>query len=190
MKKICCMLFGVIVIAVLSGCTGMINDSFRAVDDAWSIENQKRAEHQRNRKFNESYENVFEAVKKTYNYFDMPIDKFSIEKGFILSRNEAPKPLSKAQWESVREIENPKLSKVTSLITIEEKPKGQFVTIKATVKNDGNQTSVNLSYYLDMPEYEDMGYIPIKEAPPHAIKLMAEMFWAKLGENLAEGSQN
>lgn len=189
MKKIS-ILFGLFIFSMLSGCTGMINDSFRAVDNAWSIENQKQPKEQRSRNFKASYDDVFEAVKKTYNSLNMPIDKYSLEKGFILSRNEAPKPLSKSQWQRVQEVENPKLRKVTSLISIEENPKGQFVTIKSVVKNDGIQTSVNLSYFLDMPEYEDMGYIPIKEAPPYAVKLMTEMFWNKLNEHLTAEIDN
>lgn len=185
MKKIS-ILLGSLTILMLSGCTGMINDSFRAVDNAWSIENQQQAEQQRNRRFNSSYENIFEAVKKTYDDLNMPINKESLEKGYIISRNEAPKPLNRAQWEDVRKVENPKLEKITSLLSLPEKPEGQFVTIKSTIKRVESQTSVNLEYYLDMPEYEDMGYIPSKEAPPHAIKLMTEMFWKQLDNNLSE----
>lgn len=187
MNKIISILLGVVVISMLSGCTGMINDSFRKVDNAWLIENQQQAEKQRSRTFNENYTQVFKAVEMTYNDLNMLITKDSFEKGFVISRNEAPKPLTRTQWEEVRKIENPKLIKITSLISLAEKPEGQFVIIKSTIKKIGNQTSVELEYYLDMPEYEDMGYIPIKEAPPHAVKLMTEMYWDQLDTNLALG---
>jgi len=183
-------LLGLYYILLLTGCTGMINDSLRAVDTAWEIENQQQPEKLSNRIVNASYEDVFDAVKKTYNDLGMPIEKYSFEKGFIVSRNPVPKPLSKTQWESVREIENPKLKKITSLITLSEKPEGNFLITNFTLKKLGSQTDVNLSYYLDMQVLADMGYIPIKEAPPHAVKLVSEILWNKLDENLADGRED
>lgn len=170
----------------LSGCITIndINENFKKADTAWLLENQKLPEHQLKRTVNAPYEKVFSALKETFFALNMPISKQSIDKGFILSKNKAPNPLSPEQWAEVRGIENPKLSDISWMLTIAEEPEDQFVIIKASIKGDGNQSTISLDYYLEAPKLEDMGLIPMNQAPPHAVKIMTEMFWNKFNQKL------
>ena len=74
---------------------------------------------------------------------------------------------------------------VGSLMKLPKKSKGYFVTIRASVESANEQSVVSLDYYLEMPKYEDMGIIPSREAPPHAVTLMSELFLRQLNYNLA-----
>jgi predicted small secreted protein len=177
---------------LLSGCMTIegMNSDMRKIDTAWSLESQKYGAGQLHRLVSADYETTFNAVKKTFTDLQMSIDKVSTEKGFLISKNEAPKPLTITQWNEVRELENPKLSKIAGwMYSIPEHPKGQFVTIKASVKSVDNQSEISLDYFLEIPEYEDMGIIPPKHVAPHAVKLASEMFWKQLEANLAHTKQ-
>ena len=178
----------VALVFLLSGCISIegINEKFRTVDQAWSIENQSNEAEQRYYQANADFGTTYAALRNSFVDLDMPIDKESSVEGFVVSRNEAPHPLSLAQWEEVREIENPKMRElVGSLMSLPKKSVGYFVTIRASIEPAGNQSTVSLDYYLEMPKYEDMGIIPSREAPPHAVTLMSEMFWRQFEYNLA-----
>jgi hypothetical protein len=176
---------GFIIVVVLSGCVSMgdINNAFRDVDAAWEKENKKQAERLY-REVDSNYKSTFDAVEKTFNNLNMPIVKSSTDKGYIMSRTDAPKPLSNAQWAEVREIENPKLKNISWMLTLEEDPSDYIVTIGAQITKSKHKMEVTLNYYLEMPKYEDMGYIPSQQIPPHALVLMSDMFWKEFHKNI------
>ncbi len=185
------LIIGLLMLLTLTGCVSIdgMNSKFREVDNVWTIENQKLDAKYYHRTVDATYEVTFDAVIKTFNDLGLPVNKSSFEKGYVITRNAAPKPLSKEQWAEVREIENPKVKEISWMVEIQKNPKDQFVTIKASIENHGNQTDVNLDYYLDAPKYEDMGMIPPRQAPPHAVKLVSKMFWDKFEKNILNKEQ-
>lgn len=184
MKKLSSIM-GFFFIIVLSGCVSMsdVNNAFRDVDTAWEKENKKQIERL-HREVESNYKSTFDALETTFNNLNMPIIKSSIDKGYIMSRTDAPKPLSVLQWAEVRKIENPKLKNISWMMTLEENPSGYIITIKAQIFKLENRMNVTLEYYLEMPKYEDMGYIPSNQVPPHSLILMTEMFWDEFDKNL------
>jgi len=175
-----------VLITSLSGCITIndINQDLRKVDEVWLSEINKLPKSLLKRTINAPYNLAFLAVKKTFMSLNMPITKESSDKGFILSRNKSPNPLTPAQWDEVREMENDKLSEISWMISIAEEPDEQYVTIKAAIKELNDQSTISLSYYLDAPKMEDMGLVPMTQAPPHAVKLLANIFWKELDHNL------
>lgn len=178
----------IILLFFLSGCVSIdsINEKFRIVDAAWAVENQSKEAEQQHFAVNVDLDAAFAAVRQTFIDLDMPIDKESREDRYVVSRNESPHPLSLAQWEEVRQVENPKMRElVGSLMSLPKNSKGYFVTIRAAVETVNDGSVVSIDYYLEMPKYEDMGIIPSREAPPRAVTLMSKMFLNQLNYNLA-----
>ncbi len=171
---------------LLQGCITIndINQDLKKVDQVWLSEINKFPKDLLKRTVDTPYNKTFSAVKNTFIALNMPITKESVDKGFILSRNKSPKPLTSGQWAEVREAENDKLSEISWMITIAEEPEEQYVTIKASIKEVMNQSIISLSYYLDAPKMEDMGLVPMTQAPPHAVKILANLFWKELDKNL------
>jgi hypothetical protein len=180
-------LSALILILSLSGCVtieGMNADLLR-IDKAWDVEN-KAAIAQRSHLFNEDYNTSFKVVEQTLFDLRMPIVKSSVEKGFITSKNEAPTPLTLEQWKQVGKIENPKVSDVAGwMYSLPDDPKGQFVNTKVSIEATGNQTKISLDYFINIPEYDDMGLITPKNVPPLAEKLACEVFWKQLNKNFS-----
>ena len=114
----------------------------------------------------------------------MAIVKSSPEKGFVTSKNEAPTPLTNEQWQQVREVENPRMQNVSWMFSLPEDPKGQYVNTKVSIKSTGNQSTINLDYYINVPQYDDMGLVTPKNVAPLAEKLACESFWKQLDKNL------
>jgi predicted small secreted protein len=173
--------------ATLTGCMTVegMNADLARIDQAWEIDN-KAAIAQRQHVVNADYNTAFKVVEKTLTDLGMPIVKSSIEKGFVISKNEAPIPLTKEQWERVREVENPRMSDVAGwMYAIPEDPKGQFVNTKVSIESAGNQSTVSLDYYINVPQYDDMGLITPKNVAPLAEKLACESFWKQLDKNLS-----
>jgi hypothetical protein len=178
-------------IVYLSGCVTVngLNEDFRKIDAAWANESSKYEAEQRHHKVNAGFEVTFAAVKQTYDDLGMRIIKTSAEKGFIISKNIAPLPLTNEQWQEVREVENPKLEEMGFwLISIEDDPSDYVVTIKAEVKTQGDFSTVNLDYFIEVPTFEGTGLVAPQHAAPHAVKLMSEMFWQQLDDNLTHAN--
>ena len=183
LKKIW-VVFGALLIA---GCISLdsVNAKFRDVDTVWLVDNQQFIGEHFPYNVNADFQTTFDALKQAFWDLNMPIDKESPEDGYFLSRNKAPSPLSAAQWEEVRQVENPRLKEIAGwMMKLPEKSVGYFVTVKAMVKSRGESAEVSFDYYMEMPEYEDMGLIPSKQVAPHALKLVSEMIIAKLDENV------
>jgi hypothetical protein len=160
-----------------------MNAGLAKIDQAWDIDN-KAAVAQRRHVVNADYNTTFKAVEKTLADLNMPIVKSSPEKGFITSKNEAPIPLTPEQWKQVREVENPRMKKVSWMFSIPEDPKGQYVNTKVSIKSAGNQSIIDLDYYINVPKYDDMGLITPKNVAPLAEKLACESFWMTLDKNI------
>jgi uncharacterized lipoprotein len=175
-----------IVISTLTGCMTIdgMNADLSKIDQAWEIDNQA-AIAQRSHVVNADYNTTFRAVEKTLLDLNMSIAKSSTEKGFITSKNAAPTPLTREQWQLVQEVENPRMQRVAGwMYVLEDDPKDQFVNAKISIKSAGNQSTVNVDYYINAPKYDDMGLITPKNVPPLAEKLACEAFWNQLSKNL------
>jgi hypothetical protein len=173
-------------IVMLSGCMSIegMNADLARIDQAWEIDN-KAAIAQRRHVVNADYSTTFKAVEKTLSDLDMPIVKSSAEKGLLTSKNEAPTPLTKDQWQQVREIENPRISNVAGwMYSLPEDTKGQFVNTKVSIESSGKQSTVTLDYFINIPEYDDLGLVTPKNVAPLAEKLACEVFWEQLDKNL------
>jgi hypothetical protein len=183
MKK----LLSLALVITLSGCVSIesMNADLDRIDQAWDIEN-KAAIAQRSHIVNADYATAFKVAEKTVADFNMPIVKSSPDKGFIVTKNEAPTPLTPEQWQQVVTIETPKMKKVGGwMYTIPEDPKGQFVNGKIALEAIGTQTKVSIDYYINVPEYEDMGLKTPKNVAPLAEKLACESFWKQFDKNLS-----
>jgi hypothetical protein len=170
---------------LLTGCVSIdgLNADLAKIDQIWEVDN-RAAIAQRSHIANADYNTTFKAVEQTLSDLHMPIVKSSIEKGFITSKNEAPTPLTIEQWQQVREVENPRMQNVSWMFSLPEDPKGQYVNTKVSIKSAGNQSTVNLDYYINVPEYDDMGLVTPKNVAPLAEKLACESFWKQLEKNL------
>ena len=183
LKKIC-VVFAALLIA---GCISLesINAKFRDIDAVWLVDNEQFIGEYFPYKVNADFETTYKALKRAFWDLNMPIDKESPEDGYFLSRSEAPTPLSADQWEEVRRIENPRLKEIAGwMITLPKKSEGYFVTVKAMVSSHGESSDVSFDYFMEMPEYEDMGLIPGRQVAPHALKLASELIIAQLDENV------
>lgn len=172
---------------VFTGCMSVegINSDLAKIDKVWDVEN-KSAIAQRTHIVNADYNTTFKAVEKTFTDLDLPVVKSSPEKGFVVGKNEAPKPLTEEQWKQVVEVENPRMHSIAGwMYSLDDNPKGQFVNAKASVESVDNKTKVTLDYYINFPEYEDMGIISPKNVAPLAEKLACQAFWEKLDKNIS-----
>jgi hypothetical protein len=182
MKKI------IILSLMLCGCMSIegMNTDLAKIDQAWEVDN-KAAIAQRSHVINTDYNAAFKAVEKTLIDLHMVVVKISTDKGFITSKNEAPAPLTLEQWQQVRAIENPRMSNVAGwMYSLPEDPKGQYVNTKVAIESTGNKSTINLSYYINVPQYDDMGLITPKNVAPLAEKMACEIFWKQLDSNLAK----
>jgi hypothetical protein len=172
----------------LCGCMSIegMNTDLAKIDQAWEVDN-KAAIAQRSHLVNADYKTTFKAVEKTLNDLHMDVVKVSTDKGFIMSKNEAPTPLTIAQWQQVRTVENPRMSNVAGwMYSLAEDPKGQYVNTKVSIQSTENKSTINLSYYINVPKYDDMGLITPKNVAPLAEKMACEIFWKQLDINLAK----
>ncbi len=183
MKKI--LVLGLV--ASLTGCMSIegMNADLAKIDQVWGGEN-KLVSAQRVRTVDTDYNTAFKAVEKTLIDLQMPIVKSAPDKGFITAKNEAPKPLTKEQWKQVVDAENPRMHDVAGwMYSLADDPKGQFVNTKVAIESTGNQTKVSLDYFINVPEYDDLGLITPKNVAPLAEKLACEAFWLQLNKNLS-----
>ncbi|MDI1298666.1 hypothetical protein [Methylotenera sp.] len=171
----------------LTGCMTIegMNTDLARIDQVWDAENMA-AIGQRSHVVNVDYKSTFKAVEQTLADLHMPILKSSIEKGFITSKNEAPTPLTMKQWKQVVELENPRISDVGGwMYSLPDNPEGQFVNTKVAIEASGNQTKITLNYFINIPQYDDMGLITPKNVAPIAEKLACEVFWKQLDKNIS-----
>jgi len=172
-----------------SGCVSVsrINEGFRRIDRMWQLEYQKTEDEYRYRVVEADYATTFEAVKKTFLDFGMPIQKASISEGVISAENEAPIPLTQEEWEKVVKVEKSRVKKVGGwMFTLSKNPKKYIVLVKAGLMPANDKTFVVLDYELDCPEYRRQGFEPSKHAPPLAVEIASDKFWKQLTLRLQE----
>ena len=164
-----------------------INNKLAMVDRAWLLEYQKMEETIRFRVINAPYIQVFESVRKTALDLGIPIVQSNYETGIIVGEIEGPTPLSKAEWQKVKEIENPKVLALTdNTIEVVDDPSIFILSPKISMTPVKNKTLVSLDYTLSSPLYESMGIRMSKIAPPAAVKIGSDKFWNTLNKRLTE----
>lgn len=180
-----------LVASMISGCVSVpeLNEGFRRIDRAWQLEYQKTEDLYRYRVVDAPYKAVYAQVKKTFLDLGMPIQASNLKKGIVIAENEAPHPLTKAEWKKVVEVEAPRVKKVGGwMFKLSEDAEGYIVTVSAGMRAIGNKTFVLLDYSLDMPKYRAMGLSPSEHAPPLAVQIGAIKFWKQLQSNLTKVS--
>ena len=164
-----------------------INEDFRKVDALWTAENAEYTAERFPHRLDAPIEDAYEALRATF--ADLGLAVASQDRGereaVLVTKNEAPHPLSQDQWEEVREIENPRTKEISWVLSIPSDPSGYLVTTKVVLVADGDQTLLSVDYYLEMPEYEDMGIIPSRQAPPSAVRMFSSMLLERTEANLS-----
>jgi len=161
-----------------------INADFKRMDQMWDSENRQASSDSKHILKSTSKEDAVRLVKKTFVDLGMTVVNSSVQSGYVLSKSEAPIPLSEEEWEAVREIENPKLAKTFGwMIRIESDPSAHFVVVKATIVELNTDCQIELDASMEMPVYVSMGLVPFKEIPPHALKIATDKIWTQLDEN-------
>ena len=173
---------------LMTGCIdkSAINADFKQMDHTWGIENNQSSSDLRHELISTNKEDAVRLVEKTFDDLGMTVVNSSAQGGYVLSKSEAPIPLSEEEWESVREIENPKLAESFGwMIRIESDPSAHFVIVKASITElNASDSVVQLEASMEMPVYVNMGLVPFKEIPPHALKIAADKIWTQLDKNL------
>ncbi len=167
---------------------GAINADFELMDQTWGAENRQADSCSKHKLISTSKEDAVGLVEKTFRDLRMTVVNSSIQNGYVLSRSEAPIPLSEEEWETVREIENPKLTEYVGwMISIESDPSAHFVVVKAIITEiNATSSEVQLDASMEMPVYVNMGLVPFKEIPPQALRIASNKIWAQLDKNVAE----
>ncbi len=167
---------------------GAINADFKRMDQTWGAENRLAVSDSKHKLLSTNKEDAVRLVEKTFMDLGMTVVNSSVQSGYVLSKSEAPTPLSEEEWESVRAIENPKLAEYVGwMISIERDPSAHFVIVKATIAEINNtDCEVILDASMEMPKYANMGLVPFKEIPPHALNIATNKIWTQLNSNVAE----
>jgi|688.fasta_scaffold237212_2 hypothetical protein len=174
---------------LLTGCISVekINSDLKKVDIYWGNEISTSNEVTLHRDLDHSYDKTFSAVLKTFADLGLTVTKSSIESGLILTRDEAPKPLTQDEWEKVIDIENPKLKNITWLLQLPDEPKEQYVIISATIQKIApNKTKLDIGYFLNVPKYDEIGLITPKNVAPTAVKFASRKIWDGIDKNLSK----
>lgn len=176
-------------LTALSGCmtAGEIDDTFRRIDRLWQVEYQQTEDEFRYRAVDATYETVLLAVRRTFIDLGMPVQGSSFDKGVVIAENNAPAPLTLAEWQQVAKAENPRIQEIGGLqIYLADDPKDYVVTVKASVKPLKGKTLVLLDYALDNPKIRRLGLQPSRHAPALAVQLASVKFWLQLEKRLRE----
>lgn len=174
---------------VLNGCASVpeVNAGFRRVDYAWDLDYQRTGEELRYRVIDAPYADVYSAARETFLELGMPLMAQSSVEGKLVARNTAPTPLTLAEWQEVKKIEEPRMKEIGGwYFFLAEDPKQYIVTVLALVRSIGDgKTYIGLDYELDAPEYRAKGFEVTKKAPPSAVKIASLKFWIALNAKLA-----
>lgn len=166
---------------------GAINADFQRMDQRWSAENSQESSNVKHLLKSVGTADAVRLVEKTFVDLGMTVVNASAQDGYVLSKSKAPLPLNEEEWEAVRDIENPKLAETVGwLIRIESDPSAHFVIVKASIKELQNDCEVELAASMEMPVYVNMGLVPFKEIPPHALKIATNKIWTQLDKNAAQ----
>ena len=173
----------------LSSCatTSDLNKKFAAIDRVWLLDYQQDEEKYRFRVVDAPYIQAYGQIQKTFVDLGLPVIRKNYDLGEVYAEANAPTPLSQEEWLKVRDKETPRVREVGGwLMYLAEDPSDYILTVRASIRPVGNKTIVVIDYALRMPEYEAMGLTPSKVAPPEAVRIGSDKFWAALDSNLAK----
>lgn len=174
-------------LSVLNGCVTIsdINEAYFRLGRAWQLDNQKMEDEYRYRVIDASYLDAFIAARKVFIALDMPIQVSDLKKGIVIAENVAPKPLTKEEWLTIKEIETPRLKEIGGLFFyFQDDPKDFTITVKATLKPLDNGVLIILDYIMDSRMLRRHGIIPTPYCPPSAVAFGSAKFWKTLQDEL------
>lgn len=181
-----------LVVPFLTGCPTIpeVNQSFRRVDNMWLSEYRQMEETVRTRIVEGSYPEVMAAVEKALSSIGFAVEVAQIADGKIVGVADEPTPLTKDEWKTVVREEKSRVSDVGGwYMQMSEKPVGYKINVRVAVTPTVKGTVIKLGYEMSHPEYASMGVNANKAAPPTAVRIGSERFWAALAKELAAKQQ-
>ncbi len=164
----------------------------RAVLDvmaSWKALNDKTVEDLGTRFFDATKKQGFVTVQAAARRVGMTVEKESYETGFLLITSTAPTPLTMEEWRAVQEADTTAvraiLSKHSALMgwfyTLEPSSKDILANVFVTEEDEGIKVSIGFRLRSTKKEGDK---IPRLEAPPTAVPLGLNKFWAAFEEEL------
>lgn len=167
-----------------------LNHYARIVENAWLLDYQHVENSLRVRVVERAAGETFIEVKDTLLDLRLPVLSSDITKGEIIAQGIAPAPLSQNEWERVVESENPRLLRLSKgSLRLSNDPSNYIITLKVTVRGNRDKSFVILDYILSSPRYAAIGFQVPRVAPPQAVAIGSQKFWAALTERLVKASK-
>lgn len=176
---------------VLTGCVSIpdINYASKKLETAWLIDYQKMEEYERSRVIDAPALKTFKQVERALVSLDLPILNSNAIKGEIIAEGIAPSPLTQEEWEQVVELEEERVSEISSgLLYLSDDPSAYVITVRISVKDIGDSTLVVTNYALSSPKYAAYGITLPRVAPPQAVVIGSLKFWRALDERLRDAN--
>jgi len=171
--------FNVLVMLLISGCATIqdVNLARMHINNVWRSEDQKIKLDIGTKTFDASYDMTYEAVIRTLLKLGFLIEKQKTEAGVIYAIAQAPTPLSEAEWNEVKMVEEPKTKKMASQylglssIFAGLHTDGVEVHVLSFIQPADKGTRVSFEYILLDHKAEAMGLNPKTYAPPTAARI-------------------
>lgn len=170
MKKLLCLLGLLSCIATLSGCASGLKN----LDAEWETENQSIQNVLGVKTYDISKDKAMNAMLVAFQRLDLMVENSDFKTGVIIATANAPKPLTHAEFERVKAIEDSRARKhvlffVWNLSDFKSKFNAVFL---------GSDDEVQISLRANLNFNGDRGsFVPITEFPPEGLKIAFTKIW-------------
>lgn len=185
--------FLVIFSATLSGCASLqeIDQVLREVRREWKVQNDQLRREMGSRIVQATSGQVYEAALSTVNNLGFSITDQNREKGFVFAVAPAPLPLTDAEWEKVKEIDEPPTKKIaartlpfSSIFFALHVDRVEVNIVVALLPVDDNNVKVSFDFTTVDHKALDLGLTANEEPSPTAARVGLAKAWKEFETQL------